>query len=91
MNYENDKFYYNKLTEEVSKDIELCISEGVKSKEVYRYWEYPIEILEKSHTIYVRWKIIRSKNMDQRWDIYGFAGPSESFEPSIEIIIFLKT
>ena len=90
MNFSDNKFYYNRLTEEIAQDIELCLCEGIKSKDVYRYWEYPIEILDKSQAVYVKWQVIRSKNMKQQWDLYGFAGPNESYEPSIEIIIFLK-
>ena len=90
MNLFCNDFFYNELTEQIAKDIELCLPEGVKKKDFYRFWPYATELLDNSRSVYVKWSIVRSDTMEQQWDLYGFAGPNGSHEPSIEILIVLK-
>ena len=90
MNLFCDNFFYNDLTEQIAKDIEICLAEGVKKKDFYRFWPYAAEILDDQRSVYVKWSVVRSDTMKQKWDLYGFAGPNESHEPSIEIMVLLK-
>lgn len=88
MNIRDPGFYYNDATNFISDRIFECLNEGLKSNYGRIYWNYPIQILDESHFVNYRWSTIRV-NQDCRWDVIGFAGPDEAFEPSIEVNFLL--
>ena len=89
MNLNDRDFYYNDLTHFISERILECVEEGLKSNWGNVYWPYPVEILEDNHIVEYKWAMHRAKQ-NHRWDIIGYAGPNESFEPSVEFHFLLK-
>ena len=89
MNIRDEKFYYNDLTYFISERILECINEGIKSNWGNVYWPYPTKILNDSYSVEYKWEMHRVKQ-DHRWDVIGYAGPNESFEPSVEFHFLLK-
>tara|TARA_B100000131_G_C17877647_1_gene516923 strand:+ start:27 stop:632 length:606 start_codon:yes stop_codon:yes gene_type:complete len=89
MNIRDEKFYYNDLTYFISERILECINEGIKSNWGNVYWPYPTKILNDSYSVEYKWEMHRVKQ-DHRWDVVGYAGPNESFEPSVEFHFLLK-
>ena len=89
MNLHDENFYYNDLTQFISDRIHECIGEGLKANYGYVYWPYPVEILNESNTVQYSWQIHRAA-INYRWDVLGFAGANESFEPSIDLHFVLQ-
>jgi hypothetical protein len=89
MNLSDKNFYYNKLTHFISERIYECIDVGLKANHGYVYWPYPIQILDDSNIVQYNWKMHRA-TINYRWDVLGFAGANESFEPSIDLHFLLQ-
>ena len=89
MNLNDPEFYYNELTHFISERVLECINEGLKSNWGYVYWPYPVKILDDSYTVLYKWEMHRAKQ-DYEWDVIGYAGPNESYEPTVEFHFLLK-
>tara|TARA_Y100000593_G_scaffold84258_1_gene159457 strand:+ start:1084 stop:1707 length:624 start_codon:yes stop_codon:yes gene_type:complete len=88
----NDRsFFYQDMAANIAESINSLLKNNTKEYFDYCSWIYdhPID----SEDSFVNWtlKVLRSKEMNAKYDIWGSAGMNEFCEPSIDIAIVLPS
>lgn len=91
INLNDSNFFYQSLTEEIGAEVLSALSRGIKNYEGCSIWPYPFQIDSEENVVQWKYDVKRFTEATQpSWDIYATAGPDATFEPSIELNIFLN-